>query len=135
MYQNACPYNGSKSHKQDEHLQRLQCFIITDWPDAREQLHQDIKLYWSIKDDLLVIDGVIMKGRCIIIPKVLQQQALDQLHVNHKGIGEKKKFLACKPVYWVNINTDINNYIKISIHVLNSCQHSLRKESYIITSQ
>ena len=48
--------------KQDEHLQRLQCFIIASWPDAKEQLHQDIKPYWSIKDNMLVIDGVIMKG-------------------------------------------------------------------------
>ena len=72
--------------RQDEHLQRLQHFIITGWADAREQLHEDIKPYWSIKDDISVIDGVIMKGRCIMIPKVLQQQALDQLHVNYVGI-------------------------------------------------
>ena len=43
--------------KQDEHLQRLQCFIITGWLNAREQLHQDIKPYWSITDDMSVIDG------------------------------------------------------------------------------
>ena len=41
----------------------------------------------------LVIDGVIMKGRCIIIPKVLQQQALNQLHVYHMGI-EKKQIIS-----------------------------------------
>ena len=79
--------------KQDEHLQRLQCFIITGLPDAREQLHQDIKPYWSIKDEMSVIDGVITKDRCIIIPKVLQQQVLDQLHVNHTGI-EKNKIIS-----------------------------------------
>ena len=96
--------------KQNEHLQRLQCFVITGWPDAREQLHQDIKLYWSIKNDMMVMCGVIMKGRCIIIPKVLQQQALDQLHANHMGI-EKNKFISMhKSVYWVNINADIENY-------------------------
>ena len=79
--------------KQDEHLQRLQCFIITGWPDDREQLHPDIKPYWSIKDDMSVIDGVIMKGRCIIIPKVLQQWVLDQLYVNHMGM-EKNKIIS-----------------------------------------
>ena len=35
---------------------------------------------------MAVIDGVIMKGRCIIIPEVLKPQALDQLHINHMGI-------------------------------------------------
>ena len=61
---------------QDELLQWVKCFIITSWPDTREQLHQDIRPYWSVKDNMLVIDGVIMKGRHIIIPKALQQQAL-----------------------------------------------------------
>ena len=77
---------------QDEHLQRLKCFIITGWPDAREQLHQNIKPYWSIKDDMLVIDSLIMKGRRIVISKVWQQQALDQLHINHMGIEKKQNY-------------------------------------------
>ena len=62
---------------------------ITGWLDARKQLHQDIKPYWSIKDDMSVIDCMIMKGRRIVVPKVLQQQALDQLQVNHIGIEKK----------------------------------------------
>ena len=73
--------------------------IITGWLNTREQLHQDIRQYWSIKDDMTVIDGMIMKGRFIIIPKALKQQALDQLHVNHKGIEKKTKLLACESVY------------------------------------
>ena len=69
-----------------------------------------IKPYWCIKDDMSVMDGLIMKGRCIIIPKVLQQQAHDHLHVTHMGI-EKTKLLACESVYWVNIDVDSENYI------------------------
>ena len=53
-----------------------------------------------------------MKGRCIIIPERLKQQALDQLHVNHMGM-EKTKLLACNSVYWVNINNDIENHVKL----------------------
>ena len=37
-----------------------------------------------------VIDGVVMKGRCIIIPAVLRQQVLDQLYINHMGIKKNK---------------------------------------------
>ena len=85
--------------------------IISGWPTTKDQLHLDIRPYWSYKDDLAVIDGIVMKGRHIIIPKVLKQQALDQLHVNHMGI-KKTKLLACKSIYWVNISNDIENYIK-----------------------
>ena len=96
---------------QDRHLQWLKNNIISGWPTTKDQLHLDIRPYWSYKDDLAVIDGIVMNGRCIIIPKVSKQQRLDQLHVNHMGI-KKKKLLACKSIYWVNINNDIENYVK-----------------------
>ena len=54
--------------------------IIAGWPNTQDQLHINIRPYWSYKDDLAVIDGVVMKGRCIIIPERLRQQELDQLH-------------------------------------------------------
>ena len=71
---------------QDGHLQHLKNIIISGWPTMKDQLHFDIRPYWSYKDDLAVIDDIVMKGRCIIIPKGQKQQALEQLHVNHMGI-------------------------------------------------
>ena len=77
---------------QDEHLQCLKNMIITGWPSTKDELHSDLRPYWYYRDDLVVIDGVVMKGRCIIILAVLTQQLLDQLHLNHIGI-EKTKLL------------------------------------------
>ena len=74
---------------QDKHLQCLKNIIISGWLATKYQMHINIRPYWSYKDDLAVIDGIAMKGRHIIIPKVLKQQALDQLHVNHMGIKKK----------------------------------------------
>ena len=96
---------------QDEHLQWLKCFIIAGWLSTKNELHNDLRPYWSYRDDLAVIDRVVMKGRHIAIPAVLKQQALDQFHLNHMGI-EKTKLLMCKSVYWVDINTDIDKHIK-----------------------
>ena len=39
---------------------------------------------------MAVIDGVIMKGRHIVVPEVLQQQALRLLHINHMNIEKTK---------------------------------------------
>ena len=36
------------------------------------KLHSDLRTVWSYRDDLEVIDGVVMKGRCIIIAAVLK---------------------------------------------------------------
>ena len=96
---------------QDNHLQKLKHFIITGWPYSKDEISEELNLYWSYRDELAVIDGVILKGRCIIIPNSLRQQGLDQLHINHMDI-EKTKLLACECVYWQSINADIEKYIK-----------------------
>ena len=82
---------------QDKHLQCLKNFIIKGWSNTKDQLHIDIRPYWSYKDDLAVIDGVVMKGTSIIVPEDLKQQALDQLHVNHMDI-KKTELFTCKSV-------------------------------------
>ena len=50
------------------------------------------------RDDMEVIDGVAIKGKHIVIIKVLQQQLLKQLHINHIGI-KKTKLLVCQSIY------------------------------------
>ena len=55
-----------------------------------DQLPWDIRTYWMFRDDMAVINRVVIKGQCIVIPKALQQ-ALKQLHINHMGI-EKPKY-------------------------------------------
>ena len=71
---------------QDDCLQCLKGYIIAGWPSTKDEMHNDIKPYWSYRDELAVIDGVVMKGWCIIIPTSLKQQMLDQLHTNDMGI-------------------------------------------------
>ena len=66
---------------------------------------------WSYREELAVMDGIILKGKCIIIQNSLKEQVLNQLHTNHMGI-EKTKLLAHECVYWPRINADIKKYIK-----------------------
>ena len=74
----------------DNHLQQLKGIIISGWPDSRDKLCKDLQLCWSYRDELAVMDGVILKGKCIIIPSSLKEQVLSQLHTNHMGIEKNK---------------------------------------------
>ena len=96
---------------QDNHLQKSKYFIITGWPYSKDEISEELKQYWSYRDKLAVIDGIMIKARHIIIPNSFRQQVLDQLHINHMGI-EKTKLIAYKCVYWHSINADIEKYIK-----------------------
>ena len=68
---------------QDNHLQCLKDFIITGWPSTKDELHADLKPCWSYRDELAVIDGIVLKGRHIVIPNSLRQQVLDQLQLKY----------------------------------------------------
>ena len=46
-------------------------YIIKGWPEHNDQIQQDIRPYWTFKDDMTVINGVIMKGRHIVVSEVL----------------------------------------------------------------
>ena len=58
-----------------------------------------------------MIDGITMKGKRIIIPFLLQKQILQQLHSSHMCI-ENMRLLAHELLYWVDMNTDIENTMK-----------------------
>ena len=100
-----------QASSQDDHLQQLKKFIIAGWPNTKDELYTNIRPYWPYRDKLAVIDGIILKGWCIVIPNSLRQQVLTQLHTSHMAI-EKTKLLAHDSVFWSNINTDIKAYIK-----------------------
>ena len=76
----------------DNHLQQRKGIIITGWSDSRDKLCVDFQPYWSSRDDLGVIDGVILKGKHIIMLNSLREQVLNQLHTNHMGIEKKQSF-------------------------------------------
>ena len=114
---------------QDQYLQCLMEFVIQGWPANKNQLPQNIRTYWTFRDDMAVTDGIVIKGRHIVIPRALQQQVLKQLHINHMGI-EKTNILACESVYWICMNTDIENHMKNCSTYLNF-QHTQPKEKFI----
>ncbi|CAE1292605.1 unnamed protein product [Acanthosepion pharaonis] len=95
----------------DPLLNQLRETIITGWPETIKQLPTDIRVFWGLRDQLSIDDGLILKGQQIVIPQTLQEDILKQLHTAHLG-QEKTKLLAKDTVYWVNINRDIEQFTK-----------------------
>ena len=65
----------------NSHLQQLKGMIISGWPDSRDELHTGLQPYWSYRDEMAVIDGIILKGKCIIIPNSLNEQVLSYTQI------------------------------------------------------
>ncbi|CAE1165607.1 unnamed protein product [Acanthosepion pharaonis] len=96
----------------DPLLNQLRETIITGWPETIKQLPTDIRVFWGLRDQLSIDDGLILKGQQIVIPQTLQEDILKQLHTAHLG-QEKTKLLAKDTVYWKN-NLLPNNFGKPS---------------------
>ncbi|XP_045451661.1 uncharacterized protein K02A2.6-like [Melitaea cinxia] len=46
----------------------------------------EVKHYWSIKNELNVVDGVIFKGNLVLVPRKLRNEMLRIVHEGHLGI-------------------------------------------------
>ena len=85
--------------------------IYEGWPDTLKELPTDLRIFWSYRDVLGIEDGVIFKGKQVVIPFPLRKDILSQLHKGHQGI-EKTRLLARESVYWPKINEDIEKMVK-----------------------
>ena len=66
-----------------------------------------LKPYWNGREQLSVDSGVILKGQRIVVPFVLRQQILTDLHNSHQGIARTQS-RARQTAYWPKLTVDID---------------------------
>ena len=58
--------------------------VQTGWSNRKApppELQQD----WQYRQDLLVADGLLMKGKRLVIPVTMQGGILNKIHEGHQG--------------------------------------------------
>ncbi|XP_053388481.1 uncharacterized protein K02A2.6-like [Mercenaria mercenaria] len=95
----------------DEQLLSLKQVIIEGWPDERNHCKSELLDFWNYRDELTVMDGIIMKGHKIVIPQSLKADLLSKLHSSsHMGI-EKTISRASDIVFWPRITQEIKDLV------------------------
>ena len=56
----------------DTVLAKLTKTILERWPERRNQCSPESKDFWNYRDELSMVDGLVLKGNRIVIPKSLQ---------------------------------------------------------------
>ena len=59
--------------KKDRQLQVLASVINTGWLDQRANCPAKNFEYWSVSEELCIIDGIILKGDRILMPQTLKK--------------------------------------------------------------
>ena len=99
---------------QDAVLGPMAEMIMRGWPARPDQLPNCLKPYHSMKDTLVIEDGMIFSGERLVVPKALQPEYLERLHTTHQGIG-KTLLRAKQNLYWLGMDNEIKSMV-------NSCQ-------------
>jgi hypothetical protein len=96
-------------------LSVLKQIIIDGWPEDIKQCHNDIRPFFNHRECLAVEDGLIFKGRQVLIPESNRPIILEQLHASHQGV-QKTQALARQSVFWPGINKDIEVMVNSCVH-------------------
>ena len=90
-------------------ISRLREIIKTGWLEERKKCHPDPLIFWNYRDELTIADGLILKGKNIMIP--------DNLKVNNTLNKESE---IAKYVWSLDQNNHLN-LIKLKLLIFKTC--------------
>lgn len=97
--------------KKDEVLNAISKYVTSGWPDNKYDVANNVKEYWSIKDELFIVDEVLFKDKSVVIPRNLRNTMLSIIHEGHLGIDRCKR-RARQVMFWPHMSRDIELYVK-----------------------
>ena len=99
-----------KAQLEDQQCQTVLQYCQEGWPDKRD-VDPAMKVYWDIRGELTVGDGLLMRGHRIIVPKTLQNETLEKLHNGHQGLvrGRLRAKLA---VWWPGLSKQLTDFVQ-----------------------
>ena len=104
-----------KQTAEDPILQDLRLQIQQGWISTKSK--SNTSQYNAYKDDLTIVEGIIMKGSQILIPASMRKDIKKKLHSGHQGVT-KIKLRARDSVFWPGMSQDIEQLVS----TCTSCQ-------------
>ena len=94
----------------DKEFQLLKHTILNGWPECRKDCLPQISEFWNYRDELSVMDDILLKGEKVLIPLSLRPKIFKCIQTGHMGI-EKCLHRPRSSVFWPKISTDITTLV------------------------
>ena len=120
-----------KATANDSVMQVLQDVVLEGWPDKRADVPLEIRQYWTFREEISCIDGLLFKGQKLIVPHALRAQMLEKIHESHQGIVKSKQ-RARDLLFWPGMMTQIEEQVA-KCFKCSQYQTAHAKEPMIIT--
>ena len=75
----------------DPTMQALITYMKTGWPDSKKYAPGPVKPFWTVRHDLTMKGGMVVKGQQAVVPVALRQTVLRSIHDGHCGIPSKMR--------------------------------------------
>ena len=99
------------SLQKDETLRLVMHYVQHGWPDHKQKLYGPINKFWSERGDLSIHEGLLLRGRQLVIPEDLRTDILRHLHDGHQGVT-KTRDNARSSVWLPGISNDIEKLVR-----------------------
>ncbi|XP_049875309.1 uncharacterized protein K02A2.6-like [Pectinophora gossypiella] len=104
-------------------------YVREGWPENKDRVSSEAKIFYNYRDELGECQGLLMKGNQIVIPQKKRKEVLEKVHYAHLGT-EKCKQLARKTLFWPNMSKEIEDLVT-NCDACKSFQNQNRKEPMI----
>ncbi|CAG2213699.1 unnamed protein product [Mytilus edulis] len=95
----------------DQQMQELKEVIQEGWPSNKWNVPSTVSIYFDIRDELTLQNGLLFKGERVIIPKSLRTDMIKNIHSSHIGI-EGCLRRANISLYWPGMNAEVKYFIQ-----------------------
>ena len=97
--------------KKDEILKVVIHHVEHGWPENRRDVYGQMVKFWNERGNLTVHEGLLLRGKQIVIPSSLRTDVLRHLHDGHQGITKTREN-ANSSVWWPGLSKDIEKTVK-----------------------
>ena len=91
--------NIKDSTELDLNLMKAMNYTQSSWPRLSHDLGDELRDLYHVRDELTVIDGMLVRGHRIVVPTSMRSEVLVKLHIGHQGVTKCRE-LASLSVWW-----------------------------------
>ena len=99
--------------QRDPVLSQVYKWVMQGWSRDQEN-NPDFKPYYSRREELAAMDGILTWGTRVVIPTAARPDVLKLLHDIHLGIS-RMKALARSYIWWPRLDTDIESEVQLCV--------------------
>ena len=98
-----------RKQEEDEVCKQIVKYCEKGWPKANSIPHS-LKKFYPVAGELMVQNGLLLKGSRLVIPVSMQKEILMKLHVGHQGITKCRE-RAKQSVWWPGISKQLQKLV------------------------